>query len=150
MKCAKCGHTLSQDEVNANMCWECGAIINSELVSDDKEEAKELIASMEQAQKEQDKRQRIEEKQQQEQEAGAEYSVISAIHTFFSIISILAVIGGIFAGTACESFLVALLVILSVSITYCVVRLLIAIAYLLCDIRDNTSPNPKKKGKKIK
>ena len=60
MKCAKCGHTLSQDEVNANMCWECGAIINLELVSDDKVEAEELIANMEQAQKEQDKRQRIE------------------------------------------------------------------------------------------
>lgn len=75
------------------MCWECGAIINLELVSDDKVEAEELIANMEQAQKEQDKRQRIEEKQ--EQEAGAEYGVISAIHTFFSIISILAVIGGI-------------------------------------------------------
>lgn len=148
MKCAKCGHTLSQDEVNANMCWECGAIINLELVSDDKVEAEELIANMEQAQKEQDKRQRIEEKQKQE--AGAEYGVISAIHTFFSIISILAVIGGIFAGITCESIWVALLVILSVSITYCVVRLLIAIAYLLCDIKDNTSSNPKKKVKKAK
>ena len=148
MKCAKCGHTLSPNEVNVNMCWECGAIINPELVSDDKVEAKELIANMEQAQKEQDKRQRIEEKQ--EQEAGAEYGVISAIHTFFSIISILAVLGGICAGITSKSFLVALLVILSVSITYCIVRLLIAIAYLLCEIRDNTSSNPKKKGKKVK
>ena len=148
MKCAKCGHTLSPNEVNVNMCWECGAIINPELVSDDKVEAKELIANMEQAQKEQDKRQRIEEKQ--EQEAGAEYGVISAIHTFFSIISILAVLGGICAGITSKSFLVALLVILSASITYCIVRLLIAIAYLLCDIKDNTSSNPKRKVKKGK
>ena len=74
-----------------------------------------------------------------------EYGVISTIHTYFSIISILAVIGGIVFGIAAESFLVALMFALSISIFYCIFRVLIAIAYLLCDIKDNTSPKKKNK-----
>lgn len=136
MKCKKCGHPLSQDEVNVNMCWECGAIIDPELVSDDKEEAEKIIADVERAQKEQDKKQQIEE--QQEAKAVEEHGIISTIHSFFSILSILSMIGGIIAGATLDSFWVSLFVILWVSITYCIVRLLIAIAYLLCDIKDNT------------
>lgn len=141
MTCAKCGHPLSREEIDSNLCWECGAIINIELVPDNKAEAKKTIASIEKAQKEQDKKQN----QGEDEEAGTEYSVISAIHTFFSIVSILSVIGGIIAGFVTENFLVALLAVLLVSISYCIVRLLISIAYLLCDIKDNTSL--KKKGK---
>lgn len=139
MKCKKCGHPLSQDEVNVNMCWECGAIIDPEFVSDDKLGAEKMIANVERAQKEQDQKQKIEEQQEQEAEAGAEHGVISVIHTFFAILSIISIIGSIIAGAALESFWVSLFVILWVCITYCVVRLLVAIAYLLCDIKDNTA-----------
>ena len=143
MKCVKCKHPLSKEEVNANLCWECGTIIDVELVSDDIDEAQKIVDSVAQEQKKQNKQARIE--QSQMADAGNEYSVISTIHTFFSIISILAVVGGIVLGVAAENFLVALMFVLSISIFYCIFRVLIAIAYLLCDIRDNTSQ--KKKGK---
>lgn len=143
MKCVKCKHPLSKEEINANMCWECGAIIDVELVSDDMEEAQKIVESVAQEQKKQDKKERIEKKQ--EADSAAEYGVISTIHTYFSIISILAVIGGIVFGIAAESFLVALMFVLSISIFYCIFRVLISIAYLLCDIKDNTSPKKKNK-----
>ena len=143
MKCVKCKHPLSKEEINANMCWECGAIIDVELVSDDMEEAQKIVESVAQEQKKQDKKDRIENKQ--EADSSTEYGVISTIHTYFSIISILAVIGGIVFGIAAESFLVALMFALSISIFYCIFRVLIAIAYLLCDIKDNTSPKKKNK-----
>lgn len=143
MKCVKCKHPLSKEEINANMCWECGAIIDVELVSDDMEEAQKIVESVAQEQKKQDKKDRIEKKQ--EADSSTEYGVISTIHTYFSIISILAVIGGIVFGIAAESFLVALMFALSISIFYCIFRVLIAIAYLLCDIKDNTSPKKKNK-----
>lgn len=143
MKCVKCKHPLSKEEINANMCWECGAIIDVELVSEDMEEAQMIVESVAQEQKKQDKKDRIEKKQ--EADSSSEYSVISSIHTYFSIISILAVIGGIVFGIAAGSFLVALMLILSISIFYCIFRVLVAIAYLLCDIKDNTSPKKKAK-----
>ena len=143
MKCVKCEHPLSKEEINANMCWECGAIIDIELVSDDMEEAKKIVESVAQEQKKQNKQAIIE--QNQETNSGSEYGVISTIHTYFSIISILAVVGGIVLGIAAESFLVALVFLLSISIVYCFFRILIALAYLLCDIKDNTSPKKKSK-----
>lgn len=143
MKCAKCKHPLSEEEINANMCWECGAIIDVELVPDDVEEAQKIVESVAQKQKKQDKKDRIE--KQRDADSATEYGVISRIHTFFSIISILAVIGSVVLGIATESFFVVLMFILSVSIFYCFFRVLIAIAYLLCDIKDNTSPKKKNK-----
>ena len=64
MKCVKCKHPLSKEEINANMCWECGAIIDVELVSDDMEEAQKIVESVAQEQKKQDKKDRIEKKQE--------------------------------------------------------------------------------------
>jgi len=143
MKCKKCKHPLSKEEINANLCWECGTIIDIELVSDDMEEAQKIVESVAQEQKKQNKQDRIE--RNYEADSGSEYGVISTIHTYFSIISILAVVGGIVFGIAAESFLVALMFVLSISIVYCFFRLLIAIAYLLCDIKENTSPKKKSK-----
>ena len=40
MKCIECGHQLSQEEIDVNMCWTCGHIINEDLVD---EENKEII-----------------------------------------------------------------------------------------------------------
>ena len=143
MKCKKCKHPLSKEEINANLCWECGTIIDIELVSDDMEEAQKIVESVAQEQKKQNKQARIE--RNQEVDSGSEYSVISTIHTYFSFISILAVVGGIVLGIAAESFLIALMFVLSISIVYCFFRVLIAIAYLLCDIKENTSPKKKSK-----
>lgn len=143
MKCIKCKHPLSKEEINANLCWECGTIIDIELVSDDMEEAQKIVESVAQEQKKQNKQDRIE--RNYEADSGSEYGVISTIHTYFSIISILAVVGGIVFGIAAESFLVALMFVLSISIVYCFFRLLIAIAYLLCDIKENTSSKKKNK-----
>lgn len=143
MKCVKCKHLLSKEEINANLCWECGTIIDIELVSDDMEEAQKIVENVAQEQKKQNKKDRIE--KEQEADSGSEYSVISTIHTYFSIISILAVVGGVVFGIAAESFLVALMFALSISIVYCFFRVLIAIAYLLCDIKENTSPKKKNK-----
>ncbi len=39
MKCIECDHELSQEEINANMCWECGHIIDETLA--DKNELSE-------------------------------------------------------------------------------------------------------------
>lgn len=141
MKCVKCKHPLSKEEIDANLCWECGTIIDANLVSDDKEEAQKIIESVEQEQKNQNKKVKME--QRQEAETGSEYGVISTIHTFFSIISILAVVGGIVLGIASDSFLVFLVFAISIGIFYCFFRLLVAIAYLLCDIKENTSPKRK-------
>ena len=143
MKCIKCKLPLSKEEINANLCWECGTIIDIELVSDDMEEAQKIVESVAQEQKKQNKQDRIE--RNYEADSGSEYGVISTIHTYFSIISILAVVGGIVFGIAAESFLVALMFVLSISIVYCFFRLLIAIAYLLCDIKENTSSKKKNK-----
>lgn len=140
MKCEKCKHLLSEEEIAANMCWKCGAILEASLISEDAEEAKRIIESIEQEQKRQDEEARSE--QNQEATSSSEYGVISAIHTFFSCISVLAVIGGIICGFLLESVLIAIVSVLSISIFYCFFRVLIAIAYLLCDIKEkSTSQN---------
>lgn len=35
MKCIECGHELTQEEIDVNMCWTCGHIIDESLVDDD-------------------------------------------------------------------------------------------------------------------
>lgn len=137
MKCVKCKHLLTKEEIDANLCWECGAIINSELISDDKEEAREFISNVEKAQKTQNKKEQKERAEEKNYEH-SEHGVISAIQTYFTVLTIIAFIGGVIAGILAGSFLVAFLFFISISVSYCLVRLLISIAYLLSDIKDNT------------
>ena len=140
MNCEKCKHLLSEEEIAANMCWKCGNILEASLISEDAEEAQRIIEGIEQEQKRQDEEARRE--QNHEANSSSEYGVISAIHIFFSSISVLAAIGGIICGILLESVLIALVSVLSISIFYCFFRVLIAITYLLCDIKEkSTSQN---------
>ena len=123
MNCEKCKHLLSEEEIAANMCWKCGNILEASLISEDAEEAQRIIEGIEQEQKRQDEEARRE--QNQEANSSSEYGVISAIHIFFSSISVLAAIGGIICGILLESVLIALASVLSISIFYCLLRLLI-------------------------
>lgn len=135
MKCVNCGHPLSPDEVNANLCWKCGTIINPALLSEDKAEASKIMADIELAQEEQEKKEKLEE----EESIIPERKVISFLHSFFTVISLLALLGGIIWGVELKNFFIAAVMCTSVCLTYCVLRLLIAIAYLLCDIRENSA-----------
>ena len=137
MRCKKCGHELSNEEIAVDLCWECGAILDEtvdENGSDSLNTKSNVNLSMEAPKTEQNQEEGTED------ESVAEYRTISAIHSFFAVLSILAVIAAIISSAAFENFWIAVIILPSTAIFYCFFRLLIAIAYLLCDIKENTAP----------
>lgn len=118
MKCRKCGHELAGKE---KYCMFCGQEVDAQEMSEKNVCETSSVETM-------------------DDESGTEYKAISNIHGFFVFLTILAFIGSFVIGSLLEDVWITIGIILSIIIFYCFFRLLIAIAYLLCDIKENTTP----------
>ncbi len=68
-----------------------------------------------------------------------ERNIISRIQVYVTVLTMLIIVGGFIIGCNNEDFAVVLIGFLCASIFYCIFKVLLLIADLLCDIRDNTS-----------
>ena len=138
MKCKRCGKALTEEETQTNLCYECGEIINQELFDEDTVEMprtapippKDISPKVETPQKNLDYE-------------NSSFDVAGTINVYITILSVLALIGGIVLAVQLESFLVFLYVAIGTSVVYCFFRMLTVIAHLLADIKENTTPNRK-------
>lgn len=140
MKCKGCGKSLTEEEIQTNLCYECGEIINQELFNKDAENV-----SQESSRPLQNNNTYKTETTDYEHSS---YDVAGTINTYITIISVLALIGGLVLASKLESFSAFLYVAIATSILYCFFRMLTLIAYLLADIKENTTPNNQRKNKK--
>ena len=122
MKCKRCGKALTEEEIQTNLCYECGEIINQELFDEDTVEMprtapippKDISPKVETPQKNLDYE-------------NSSFDVAGTINVYITILSVL----------------VFLYVAIGTSIVYCFFRMLTVIAHLLADIKENTTPNRK-------
>ena len=138
MKCKGCGKLLSEEEIQTNLCYECGEIINQELFDKD---TVEMPRTSSLPQKDISRKEETPEKNLDYEHAS--FDVAGTINVYITILSVLALIGGIVLAVQLESFLVFLYVAIGTSVVYSFFRMLTVIAHLLADIKENTTPNRK-------
>ncbi|MGM9650445.1 MAG: hypothetical protein ACI3VX_00745 [Faecousia sp.] len=138
MNCKRCGKALTEEEIQTNLCYECGEIINQELFDEDSVDMprtapippKDISPKVETPQKNLDYK-------------NSSFDVAGTINVYITILSVLALIVGVALAVQLESFLVFLYVAIGTSVVYCFFRMLTVIAHLLADIKENTTPNRK-------
>lgn len=122
MNCKQCGHSLSQEEMKKRVCKECGAGIETSLLSGIKEA-------------------QAESKMEPKTEGGnlPEREIAALIESVFSVLTICAAIIGLLIGMHAENFWVFFGIAFPAGLVYCNLRLIVSVIYLLSDIKQDIS-----------
>ena len=122
MNCKQCGHSLSQEEMKKRVCKECGAGIETSLLSGIKEA-------------------QAESKMKSKTEGGnlSEREIAALIESVFSVLTICAAIIGLLIGMHAENFWVFFGIAFPAGLVYCNLRLMVSVIYLLSDIKQDIS-----------
>ena len=123
MKCPNCNHYLSQDEINTEQCLICGTRVEEVTLENEEVKPQEAMEQFSGTEKER--------------------NIIYRVEVYVTVLSILIIVGGFIIGLSNENFAIVLIGFLSASVFYCLFKVLLLIANLLCDIRDNTSDKTK-------
>ncbi len=133
MNCKQCGHLLSQEEMKKKACKECGAGVETSLLSGIEEEMGRVISGIKKAQ--------AESKMKSKTEGGnlSEREIAALIESVFSVLTICAAIIGLLIGMHAENFWVFFGIAFPAGLVYCNLRLMVSVIYLLSDIKQDIS-----------